>query len=134
VHNGAIRDFQLLRRRLTLELEDTWFAEITGSTDSELMFLLALQFGISDDQRLYAVRYSSEQDSRTLFYSREVRALERELGPCPPAIMQQMTGDAHCVVSEPLSDLMELWEPIPEATFITIDRGRVETRPFEPAT
>lgn len=167
VHNGAIREYQRLRRRLTLELDDTWFSAIAGSTDSELMFLLALQFGLADDvytgvarmaglveqigrdagvenplqmtlgisdgQQLYAVRYSSEHDSRTLFYSRDVRALERELGPCPPATLQQMTNAARCVVSEPLSDLEQLWEPVPESTFIKIDGGRVETRSFEPA-
>lgn len=166
VHNGAIRDYARLRRRLTLELDDTWFGAISGSTDSELMFLLALQFGLADDayagvarmaglvervgleagveqplqmtlgisdgRRLYAVRYSSERDSRTLFYSRDVLALERELGPCPPAILKQMTADARCVVSEPLSDLEELWQPIPEATFVTVDGGRVDSRPFEP--
>ena len=167
VHNGAIREHQRLRRRLALELDDPWYAAIAGSTDSELMFLLALQFGLADDvytgvarmaglveeagraagvahplqmtlgigdgQRLYAVRYSSEGDSRSLFYSRDLRALERQLAPCPPEIMRQMTGDARCVVSEPLSDLAEQWEPIPEATFVTVDRGRVETRPFRPA-
>ena len=166
VHNGAIREYPRLRRRLTMELNDTWFGEVAGSTDSELMFLLALQFGLADDiyagvarmaglvekagreagvkyplqmtlgisdgQRLYAVRYSSERDSRTLFYSRDVGALERELGPCPPAVMKKMTAAARCVVSEPLSDLEELWQPIPEATFITVDGGRVTTRAFEP--
>ncbi|MDH3537901.1 MAG: class II glutamine amidotransferase, partial [Gammaproteobacteria bacterium] len=49
VHNGAIRDYQRLRRRLTLALDDAYFREITGSTDSELMFLLALQYGMADD-------------------------------------------------------------------------------------
>ena len=166
VHNGAIREYQRLRRRLALELDDTWFREISGSTDSELMFLLALQFGLTDDvyagaarmagfvesigreagvahplqmtlgigdgERLYAVRYSSEGSSRTLFYSRDVRALEQEFGPRPPAMLESMTEAARCVVSEPLSDLEDLWEPIPEASFITIDSGRVEVRPFEP--
>ncbi len=166
VHNGSIRQYQSVRRRLTLELEDTYFQLLSGSTDSELMFLLALQFGLADDiytgvarmvgfveqvgreagvenpmqmtlgisdgQRLYAVRYSSESNSRTLFYSRDVRALEEELGPRPPAMLEQMTGAARCVVSEPLSDLRDLWQPIPEATFVIVDGGEVETRPFKP--
>ncbi len=166
VHNGFIREFPRLRRRLMLELEERYFGEISGSTDSELMFLLALQFGmakdvyqgtarmvgfveqigreagvehpmqmtlgISDGQRLYAMRYSSEGDSRTLFYSRDVRALEEELGPRPQAVIDQLTDAARCVVSEPLSDLKDFWEPIPESTFITIEGGRVESRPFQP--
>ena len=42
VHNGVIREFSRVRRRLVHELNDDYFREIAGSTDSELMFLLAL--------------------------------------------------------------------------------------------
>ena len=49
VHNGLIRDFPLLRRDLMLMIAPAYFGSLEGSTDSELMFLLALSFGLEDD-------------------------------------------------------------------------------------
>ncbi|WSQ14561.1 class II glutamine amidotransferase [Streptomyces sp. NBC_01231] len=49
MHNGAIADFHLVHRDLALSVDPTLFAGIEGSTDSELMFLLALTFGLEDD-------------------------------------------------------------------------------------
>lgn len=39
---------------------------------------------------------------------------------------------ARCIVSEPLSELQALWEPIPESTCLVIDHGKVESRQFKP--
>jgi predicted glutamine amidotransferase len=49
VHNGLIRDFERLRRDLVLAIDPALFPAIAGSTDSEVMFLLALTFGLRDD-------------------------------------------------------------------------------------
>lgn len=49
VHNGLIRDFERLRRDLMLAIDPALFPAIVGSTDSEVMFLLALTFGLQDD-------------------------------------------------------------------------------------
>ena len=48
-HNGAVRDFPTVRRDLVLAVAPSLFPEITGSTDSEVMFHLALTFGLEDD-------------------------------------------------------------------------------------
>jgi hypothetical protein len=45
-----------------------------------------------------------------------------------------MTLSARCIVSEPLSDLADMWEPIAESSFLTIDDGKIECRPFKPAS
>src|SRR3954462_2736108 len=42
VHNGLINEFRTLRRDLMLAVEPALFAEIQGTTDSELLFYLAL--------------------------------------------------------------------------------------------
>lgn len=42
VHNGLIRDFHKLRRDLTMKVDPALFPTLEGSTDSELMFRLAL--------------------------------------------------------------------------------------------
>src|SRR3954464_10491605 len=49
VHNGAIKDFRLLKRDLVLAVDPDLFPSIAGSTDSEVMFYLALTFGLRDD-------------------------------------------------------------------------------------
>ncbi|NUS16101.1 MAG: class II glutamine amidotransferase, partial [Streptomyces sp.] len=49
MHNGMINDFRLLRRDLALAVDPALYADIEGSTDSELMFFLALTFGLTDD-------------------------------------------------------------------------------------
>ncbi len=49
VHNGYIADFRLLRRDLMLAIEPALFADVQGSTDTEVVFHLALTFGLEQD-------------------------------------------------------------------------------------
>ena len=49
VHNGVIRGFQQMKRDLVLAVSEDLYGEITGSTDSEIMFYLALTLGLADD-------------------------------------------------------------------------------------
>ena len=49
VHNGFIAEFHDLRRDLMLEIEPGLFADIHGSTDSEVIFRLALTYGLEED-------------------------------------------------------------------------------------
>lgn len=49
MHNGAIADFSLVRRDLTLAVDASLLPDIEGSTDSELFFFLALTFGLQAD-------------------------------------------------------------------------------------
>ena len=133
-----------------------------GSADSELLFHLALTFGleedplgameravgfvedqaqargvedpvqmtvgISDGERLWAVRYSSAHESRTLFLSEDVDALRR-LHPDNERLQQLAEGD-RVIVSEPLSDLPGAWIEVPESTGLVLEDGDYERRPF----
>lgn len=49
MHNGFIDDYRRLRRDLLLAVDPALFAEIEGTTDSELMFYLALSFGLEEE-------------------------------------------------------------------------------------
>ena len=49
MHNGSIAQFHEVKRDLALAVEPALFPFIEGSTDSELMFYLALTFGLRDD-------------------------------------------------------------------------------------
>ena len=48
-HNGAVRDFASVKRDLVLAVDPALYPSISGSTDSEVMFYLALTFGLRDD-------------------------------------------------------------------------------------
>ncbi|MEU4691495.1 class II glutamine amidotransferase [Actinoplanes sp. NPDC023714] len=47
-HNGAIHDFARLKRDLILAVDPELYPFLAGSTDSEVMFYLALTFGLRD--------------------------------------------------------------------------------------
>jgi predicted glutamine amidotransferase len=49
VHNGYVRDMPVLRRDLMLAVEPALFADVVGSTDSEVVFHLALTHGLEAD-------------------------------------------------------------------------------------
>ncbi|GGT08033.1 class II glutamine amidotransferase [Streptomyces kurssanovii] len=49
MHNGMISGFHRFRRDLVLAVDPALYPDIEGSTDSELMFFLALTFGLAED-------------------------------------------------------------------------------------
>ena len=49
LHNGLINDYDSLRRDLLMAVDPELFPLIQGTTDSELMFNLALTFGLEQD-------------------------------------------------------------------------------------
>jgi predicted glutamine amidotransferase len=49
VHNGVIAGFHEMRRELMLAIDPSLFPSIEGSTDSEVLFNLAITFGLEDD-------------------------------------------------------------------------------------
>ncbi|MEV4679960.1 class II glutamine amidotransferase [Streptomyces kurssanovii] len=49
MHNGMISGFHRFRRDLVLTVDPALYPDIEGSTDSELMFFLALTFGLAED-------------------------------------------------------------------------------------
>jgi glutamine amidotransferase len=49
VHNGYVAEFPRVRRDLMLAIDPALFAGIQGSADTEVVFRLALTFGLEDD-------------------------------------------------------------------------------------
>jgi predicted glutamine amidotransferase len=49
VHNGYLGGLHAVRRDLMLAVDPSMFADIQGSTDTEVVFHLALTFGLEDD-------------------------------------------------------------------------------------
>ncbi len=164
VHNGVIQGFELMRRELMLAIAPELFANVQGSTDSEVLFHLALTFGldqdpvaaleravglveatavshgienaiqaslgVTDGERMWAFRYSTEHKSRTLFVSAEAAAVHA-LHP-ENERLKRFRDEDRIVVSEPLADLEGVWHEIPESTVLIVQPGPDEQRPFRP--
>ena len=161
VHNGTVREFQTVKRDLVFAISPELFTEIKGSSDSEILFYLALTFGMADDvaggvarmagfveqvgrqhgvehplqmtlgisdgQHLYAFRYSSEGDTRSLYYSDSIEAV-KDIAPRA----HEFPADARAIVSEPLSALRQVWIPVEESSAVMIHKGDVEVSSFVP--
>src|SRR4051794_11958220 len=49
VHNGLVNEFGTIRRELMMAVDPSLFDGIEGSTDSEVLFRIALTLGLEDD-------------------------------------------------------------------------------------
>jgi predicted glutamine amidotransferase len=49
MHNGYIDGFAAIKREVVLAVDESLFPEISGTTDTEALFYLALTFGLVDD-------------------------------------------------------------------------------------
>jgi len=49
MHNGYINEFAAIKRDLMLAVDPALYPQIAGQTDSEVLFFLALTFGLEDD-------------------------------------------------------------------------------------
>ena len=84
----------------------------------------------TDGETIWAFRYSSERKSRTLFSTTDVPTL-RKLHP-ERKLLHEFSDDARLVVSEPLGDVIGVWNEVPESTYGIVGRDHAEMRPFQP--
>jgi predicted glutamine amidotransferase len=80
---------------------------------------------------VWAFRYSSEGQSRSLFYSTDVPTL-REQHPDIP-FLNLISDESRLVVSEPLGDLPGAWNEVPESSYGVVQPGQDELLPFTPS-
>ena len=79
---------------------------------------------------MWAFRYSSENKSRSLFYSTDVATL-RLLHP-ELEVLKELSDESRLIVSEPLRDLPGLWNEVPESSWGVIRAGQDELHTFTP--
>jgi glutamine amidotransferase len=164
MHNGLVREHERLRRDMLFAVAPELVPRIEGSSDSEVLFHLALTFGLEDDPilglermagfiedlgerhgvvhplqmsvavtngiEIAAARYSSERQSRSLFFSTDARALKARY-PDDPRV-ELLTDETRAIVSEPLGDLPGVWQEVPECHAGIVRPGFDELRPFVP--
>ena len=164
MHNGFIDGYAAVKRDLVLAVDESLFPEIKGQADSEVLFYLALSFGLEDDpaeavaraiglveacgrargvrypfqgtiattdgESLWAFRYASDGQARSLFFSRDIHAV-RQLAP-DREILREVSDDTRLVVSEPVGDLPGAWVEMPEASYGVVSRAGDQLLPFTP--
>jgi glutamine amidotransferase len=85
----------------------------------------------TDGRTVWAFRYSSEGDSRSLFFSTRMDAL-KALYP-DNETLAGLSDETRVVVSEPLGDLAGAWNEVPESHVGIVRPGEDALRPFSPA-
>jgi glutamine amidotransferase len=160
-HNGLVQDFVAIRRTLHFAVAPELYPFIQGTTDSELMFYLALTHGLAQDPPLGLARMVGHVETvgraagvenpvqmtvavsdgtRTwvVRYSSEGRSRTLFHSRNVSALREispyfsRYSDDAVLVVSEPLDDLTGLWQEVEEGTLVEIHRGKVTYREFRP--
>jgi predicted glutamine amidotransferase len=85
----------------------------------------------TDGSSIWGFRYSSQGRSRSLFYSTAVTVLRKRHPEL--AILAQVSDEARLVVSEPLGDVEDAWNEVPESTWgVVRPNGDDELHPFRP--
>ena len=160
MHNGQIGGYEALRHRLETMIPAELYRHRFGTTDSEAMFLLALGYGLdsdpatalartvgtvetlmaeagierplriscalTDSTRILALRYSSDGRSPSMYLGRNYDAFA-EAG-----IAEAATRPGLLVLSEPLDDVGEHWEPVAESSLVIAGPEGTEVLAFCP--
>jgi glutamine amidotransferase len=162
VHNGSIPHFPELRRELMLAVAPALFAEVAGTTDSEVMFHLAMTFGLFDDPCGGLARMTGlvEQvisahdiddpmdmtlgltDGHAIYAVRYASAGEapslfhsrkmEDVYHLNPDLRTRVSAEARVVVSEPFGTFADAWVPVPAGSFLEVRDGSVTRRDFVP--
>ena len=161
VHNGVLNEFEKVKRDLVFEIDQQLYPFISGTTDSEIMFYLALTFGMVDDVsgglsrmvgfvekvcRRHGVENGIQMtlgisDGHSLYacrYSTEGKSRTLFHSANIEAIKEfapeagQYSPNTRAIVSEPFNELAEAWVEVPESSFLTISDGDVFSESFEP--
>jgi predicted glutamine amidotransferase len=163
VHNGEIFEVEKIRRALLMQIAPELFSNILGTTDSEVLFYLALTFGLEQDplgalQRMAGCVEAIGRengipeslwmtlglsDGRCIYAVRyasdgEAPTLHYSkavdgLTQLDPVVREQVGPHGRLVVSEPVGKLPEAWAMVPQATALRVRGGEFELSPFRPA-
>jgi len=162
VHNGEIFGIEAIRKKLMVAVSDELFTQILGTTDSEVMFYLALTFGLESDPLGALARMvgfveaaGKEQgvhesvwmtvglsDGKNLYAVRYASDGEAptlfhsrdvdSVYKAHPDLPRKFDTSTRFVVSEPSGVVEDLWIEVPQASCLHLRDGRVDVWPFRP--
>jgi glutamine amidotransferase len=105
------------------------FIEATGHKH-DIEHPIQMTVATTNGESIWAFRYSSEHDSRSLFFTTRMdtlKALHPEL-----EALGVLSDETRVIVSEPLGDLPGAWNEAPESHVGIVQPGQDELRPFTP--
>jgi glutamine amidotransferase len=160
VHNGQIADFGKLHQQLLGKVDPAYFGNMLGSTDSEVMFHLALSFGLEQDvpsaigEMVRTVEAAGKvhgiaasvwmtlgiSDGKHLWgfrYGSDGRGPTLYISPdiaelqtLNPEVGDRFGNFAACLVSEPIGKYQDRWREIPEQSQVLVSGNTVTTSDF----
>lgn len=163
VHNGEIHGIEKFRKRLVEAVSDELFTQILGTTDSEVMFYLALTFGLEKDPagalarmagfvESVAKKYDVPEtlwmtlgltDGKTLYALRyasdgEAPTLHytrdvEDVYKINPEAKGKFSPDTRFIASEPTGKVREAWLTVPQSSFLRVCGTEIEVTPFKPS-
>ena len=151
MHNGQIGNFDRIRRPLEGLLNDHFYAQRAGSTDSELLFLLMLQRAGEEAGKSDMVQAMGETVATIISTCRQssVEPLVRLTAAlsdghnifgfrysndktCPSLYLGTNGDSGVCLVSEPLDGESERWRSVPRSSVVHITSdGQINVCGFE---
>ncbi len=161
MHNGQIAQFEYLRQTLLSKISPEYFNDIMGSTDSEVMFYLALTYGLEKDvtsgisEMVKAVKAAGKKagvsgdlwmtlaisDGNSLWCYRYgsdgkgptlfISPSIEELSRLNPHVEDKFGDFAACIVSEPIGNYQHTWRAVPENSVVVVSDESIEVRDFK---
>lgn len=146
MHNGHVGDFARLERRLESHLSNMLYQRREGATDSELLFLLAVQLGLNRDPAgaLSAVVALIAEEAAVIGLNPSIRltcalsdgktlyGLRYANDGEAPSLFVGEGEQGVSLVSEPFDHPEKRWRPVPAQSFVAVDERGVSVRPFDP--
>ncbi len=161
MHNGQITQFEFLRQGLLAKISPEYFNDIMGSTDSEVMFYLALTYGLEQDvtsgiaEMVRVVKAAGKKagvsgdlwmtlaisDGNSLWCYRYgsdgkgptlfISPSIEELTRLNPHVEDKFGDFAACIVSEPIGNYQETWRIVPENSVVEVSNENIEIKEFK---
>jgi len=162
VHNGEIFGIEKVRRELLMAVDPALFPNILGTTDSEIMFFLALTFGLEHDppQGLARMAGFVEVTARKhgieeslwmtvgVTNGKDLYAVRYASdGDAPtlyhskdieavchlnPDLRERFGTEARAIVSEPIGIFPEIWHLVPQNSAVHARDACFKISPFRP--
>lgn len=148
MHNGQIGGYARIKRRLELAIPEDLYHHRTGTTDSELLFLLMLANGLArEPERAVAATLGTVEAemvasgiseplkiTAAISDGRSLYAVRYSSDGLPPTLYTKRCVEhgGILVVSEPLDEVRDGWAEVPAQSFVRVDGDVIDVRPFEP--
>lgn len=141
MHNGMIQNYDFYRRKVEVLLNDEFYNLKAGSTDSEVMFYLLMQYGFFDNpvpavqelikniELILSANKKTEKDylrmSLCLADENSIYLIRYSTNPNPPSVFYQKSDNGWTISSEPTSGQLSDWEKVDEDSLLIFKKNDI---------